>query len=1049
MSADTYDVARKLLYNERYTLWLTPEEGAVFVDASKNEATWRAYMRAAPGDTALSSGGAMGTLICGEETTASQRDRLLIRRDLRSDGGVQPGSPEKSAGNARSTLAFVAFFRIRQMVFEQLIPTLYPDRRDLCSAIVEPVAPAVPYAFPPLPAADIPPIQHTPIPEEPGGDVDGYSSDGGEGLLPALNLDVPIDDVYYSYEYDVDTLIPGPEERDRDATRSLSPESDYYKEEEVADVAKDVHSSLKYLFLLVNKGADPGRVEDVKKLLDEVRPSRSKWASDNIGQEELYLACEKALNDLKGYAGHSFPFLTPVLKREVPDYYDVIKNPMDLGTMAAKLEAHQYLSKRDFADDLTLIWNNCMQYNSHPPENPYRKHAGAMKRKSSDLLKKIPDITIVKVVQEPESEDEEGTEHLAKESNGASFDRTTPGVPQVSHPPNGIHVPPDPSPDADETERAEAQNEDDEIVFLDSTAANPTAGTVAAAEKIREAREESSLQERKSRDVAASFARERHARQSENLKRKFEDCPAIIATSHSLGASVDDEQEYMKRNKKRRMDFNESKSSTPLKRKRDEYADESDYRHVFEESYFPEIKYPAGCVPRLPQPKFTLGNREIDPALLFEDPEGKLTHQPSLSDYPEMFPKHKGALENQVNANIRELQRVKDIHARIVAHEANQPEEPDRKLPVPYQPPKTDEPLPPLTMTAEAAADISKQAVAKMLLHAGFDGKLFPKPGTLCALKELSSLMRLPEFPVASESALATLTDTFTDYFANLGKTIRVFTDKFSKVMTDEEILQHTLEENGIEKPAQLDAHIRVDIGRHGDRLHHLRRKLSYAYKDMIKNEDDAGEIDIEEASDDIISGNFYGDLDLLNLREMGIDGVTGVPRELWNKKADRLRPIRARVRRRNVHREEEPAAAEEATGKAATLPWRPVEPKKVIGLLRPFYAKKVAQRDMVEDEHKHPAPIFRSKVSLLSAKQGRKRAANGPAGGGQKSTEGAEEGGGTAAKKRKKGGGPDPAVKAQREAEKQRKAQEKIDRAKLREEQMKNRKSKGKKGAG
>lgn len=43
-------------------------------------------------------------------------------------------------------------------------------------------------------------------------------------------------------------------------------------------------------------------------------------------------------------------------------YSDIIKSPMDLGTMTKKLKNMQYSSKKDFADDLNLIWSNCMIY---------------------------------------------------------------------------------------------------------------------------------------------------------------------------------------------------------------------------------------------------------------------------------------------------------------------------------------------------------------------------------------------------------------------------------------------------------------------------------------------------------------------------------------------------------------------------------------------------------------------------------------------------------------------------------------------------------------
>lgn len=55
-------------------------------------------------------------------------------------------------------------------------------------------------------------------------------------------------------------------------------------------------------------------------------------------------------------------FLTKVSKKDAPNYYDIIKNPMDLGTMSRKV--HIYRSLDDFKADLDLIWDNCLTYNT-------------------------------------------------------------------------------------------------------------------------------------------------------------------------------------------------------------------------------------------------------------------------------------------------------------------------------------------------------------------------------------------------------------------------------------------------------------------------------------------------------------------------------------------------------------------------------------------------------------------------------------------------------------------------------------------------------------
>ncbi|PGH19342.1 hypothetical protein AJ80_03982 [Polytolypa hystricis UAMH7299] len=133
---------------------------------------------------------------------------------------------------------------------------------------------------------------------------------------------------------------------------------------------------------------------ELRSLMSEVRKNRSKWASeDKIGQEELYEAAEKVLSELKAMTEHSSPFLTRVNKREAPDYYNIIKRPMDLGTMTKKLKAVQYKSKQEFVEDLNLIWSNCLKYNANP-EHFLRRHAQFLRKETEKLVPLIPDIVI-------------------------------------------------------------------------------------------------------------------------------------------------------------------------------------------------------------------------------------------------------------------------------------------------------------------------------------------------------------------------------------------------------------------------------------------------------------------------------------------------------------------------------------------------------------------------------------------------------------------------------------------------------------------------------
>ncbi|TQB72211.1 hypothetical protein MPDQ_006930, partial [Monascus purpureus] len=58
----------------------------------------------------------------------------------------------------------------------------------------------------------------------------------------------------------------------------------------------------------------------------------------------------------------AWPFLNPVNKDEVPDYYDVITSPMDLSTMEEKLEHDLYTTPKDLVSDLKLIFTRLEKY---------------------------------------------------------------------------------------------------------------------------------------------------------------------------------------------------------------------------------------------------------------------------------------------------------------------------------------------------------------------------------------------------------------------------------------------------------------------------------------------------------------------------------------------------------------------------------------------------------------------------------------------------------------------------------------------------------------
>ncbi|KDN47146.1 hypothetical protein K437DRAFT_294137 [Tilletiaria anomala UBC 951] len=122
---------------------------------------------------------------------------------------------------------------------------------------------------------------------------------------------------------------------------------------------------------------------ELRQLITDVQRGRDS-------REEFLESIERVLSELRGYTEHSAAFLAKVSKRDAPDYYDVIKHPMDLGTMQKKIKVGGYKNKRQFAHDLDLIWDNCLVYNSDP-SHPLRRNVHFMRKKANHLLNYVHD----------------------------------------------------------------------------------------------------------------------------------------------------------------------------------------------------------------------------------------------------------------------------------------------------------------------------------------------------------------------------------------------------------------------------------------------------------------------------------------------------------------------------------------------------------------------------------------------------------------------------------------------------------------------------------
>lgn len=82
-------------------------------------------------------------------------------------------------------------------------------------------------------------------------------------------------------------------------------------------------------------------------------------------KKQLMKACRETLTVTRKHKYH-WVFSKPVdpIALNIPDYFDIIKEPMDFGTIKEKLDKKQYATAHDFAYDMRLVFENCATYNT-------------------------------------------------------------------------------------------------------------------------------------------------------------------------------------------------------------------------------------------------------------------------------------------------------------------------------------------------------------------------------------------------------------------------------------------------------------------------------------------------------------------------------------------------------------------------------------------------------------------------------------------------------------------------------------------------------------
>ncbi|KAK5079642.1 Transcriptional activator spt7 [Exophiala xenobiotica] len=673
---------------------------------------------------------------------------------------------------------------------------------------------------------------------------------------------------------------------------------------------------------------------ELRALMSEVRKNRSKWASeDKVGQEELYEAAEKVLNELKAQTEHSSPFLQPVKKKDAPDYHVIIKAPIDLGTMTKKLKQLAYKSKQDFVDDLHLTWTNCLKYNS-ALDHPMRKHALFMRKETDKLVPLIPDIVIK---DRAEMEAEERKQRIANgdfDDNAedsdddqpimASRGRAAPGqakktskTSQASRKTNVVEGTPipDSKPSLSQinamSNGARADSEADVGSQGHSTPppGNLTPGFDRGAGSVVDGASEMPDSEVPGLPFAGTPPEVEDEEYRLWKQKTKKERAQVAAARHKLfrGDKLNADEDALLRSKagmRRWQRLHDQVGAPSLADANDAAANQSSRGPTLaeglepqeEESMLPDYYDPVAAVP------------DLNPNLRWEtDAEGNVIEQ--NADYLHLYPQGQftapeSKLSHKMSDNMRQIQETRKIVSKIgVVKQMQLQSQVYQNQFTKYEPaPFYEADVKNHVMTDEGplmAPWVCKAAmtrsIGEIFFHAGFEefqpsaiesiadmaGTFFH---TLCS--NLSTYLTEEKIPMPTTTTAPVASTQATQSQPNLQRAASQLpsqetSHKFVPPTTSEEALLHTLQTSGLSLN-DLHSYANEEIDRTSAKLNTMYDRMRSHYADLLKpamNDDTATGSGSFETGEQYTSGDFADDLgeDFFGFKELGLDKEFGL----------------------------------------------------------------------------------------------------------------------------------------------------------------------------
>ncbi|KAG9036544.1 Transcriptional activator spt7 [Tulasnella sp. JGI-2019a] len=675
---------------------------------------------------------------------------------------------------------------------------------------------------------------------------------------------------------------------------------------------------------------------DINHLLNDIRATKGPKSTDHF-----YDTLDRVLNELKS-TQEAGAFLRAVKKAEAPDYDQYVKHPMDLGTVQKKVKAHTYQNKQQFASDLNLIWDNCLLYNSDPNHH-LRRHANFMREKADYMLERITDVnerfqpanlrfkpppaqhySKSRTIESSDEDDDFPLKASRKHPNGAHVNGVLKANGHVSSSKpamNGVkgHTSKD-----DKKGSVLGKRKVDETPFLDRPAIVRTSAGMASFRDIdiELQRYLESEGTGPSRQPDNSIVRhELGSRVSKKLRS---------VVGGYVGDGKDPSTSSQHNTAMSRVNSSRGEKARDLGAGGSEPQTDSHILHGWWQAMSADSLQASG-LPALAQ--------AFEPPAPTTRPAKKqrlqTTHPPIKKGTKQALTSR--GLPDLMRDNIATLRNMRKLNSKITSMQigGNDLMRPPSPLPDQRRLRASIRPVRRGHIPLEGGTDVAKRRMGTIattvLEHAGFEG--------------------------ASKNAMDVLTDVAADFIMNLGRTLSFYTEKHGQSMTPEEIILHTLFENGTMETQELERYIKEDVERYGSKIHDIEKKFAQTYQELTETTT----IDDEELfgeGDGLMAGGWTEELgeDFFGFRALGLDkelGLTSmsIPSKLWNGRA----------------KQRGPTAAQGALSTEPPPPYPPPPPFLPIGhdeadappgLLQPFYRERFEKLAALNAIPSAPPPL-------------------------------------------------------------------------------------------